>query len=320
MKNNKIFYLIEGILALIAVILTIVMLNGTTAANTGKVAVIVPDSDSSQWVLLKYGLKMAADDAQIDLYIVDTKEKLTAADQQNLIEQEIANGAEAIILQPTVEADTEAMLANLAQKIPILSLNAQAVQTSKINAIETDNYQIGMALAAEVLKDYSNDLTGKTIGLVSTQQKDPETHSRQEGFEAGIKNKGGLISWEASAPVNDAPSPFPRTLPAVNIVVGLDDRSLVSAGQFAATNDLKGAVVYGVGHSNEAIYYLDTDLISCLVIPDEFEAGYQSVLKTAQRLKKPFSGLSNEIISYKIVRRDDLFTKENEELLFMISQ
>ena len=36
-------------------------------------------------------------------------------------------------------------------------------------------------------------------------------------------------------------------------------------GEYAAANNLHGALVYGIGNSTEAVYYLDTGIVGCLV-------------------------------------------------------
>lgn len=68
-----------------------------------------------------------------------------------------------------------------------------------------------------------------------------------------------------------------QTQRRVDIVMALDNASFVEAGEAAKDNDLYGAVLYGIGNSTEAVYYLDAGWAQCLVAPDEFDAGYESV-------------------------------------------
>ncbi|MFR2836002.1 MAG: hypothetical protein ACLTCI_04085 [[Clostridium] nexile] len=37
----------------------------------------------------------------------------------------------------------------------------------------------------------------------------------------------------------------------------------------------RGELLYGIGQSTEAIYYLDKGIAECVVVPDEFNVGYQ---------------------------------------------
>ena len=50
------------------------------------------------------------------------------------------------------------------------------------------------------------------------------------------------------------------------------DASVVEAAKEASDNNLQGALVYGIGNSTEAIYYLDSGWAEALITPDEFAA------------------------------------------------
>ena len=69
-----------------------------------------------------------------------------------------------------------------------------------------------------------------------------------------------------------------------DFVIALDDESLVKAGTASEENNLHGAVVYGIGNSTEAVYCLDFGSAECLVVPDEFNVGYQSLTEVAESL------------------------------------
>ena len=79
-------------------------------------------------------------------------------------------------------------------------------------------------------------------------------------------------------------------------------------------------MVYGVGNSTEAVYYLDTDRVQCLIVPDGFHMGYQSLTELAENLGRYFHQIQSQEVSYTVLRREDLFTEKNQELLFTMSQ
>ena len=78
--------------------------------------------------------------------------------------------------------------------------------------------------------------------------------------------------------------------------------------------------MYGIGNSTEAVYYMDTGFAECLVVPDEFNVGYQSLTEAAESLKHSFPKMQDRTVSYTVIRRDTLFSKENQEVLFTMSQ
>ena len=108
--------------------------------------------------------------------------------------------------------------------------------------------------------------------------------------------------------------------PEADCVAALDDASLTAAGAYSSSNDLQGARVYGIGHSTEAAYYLDTGAVECLIVPDEFNVGYQSLTEAASQLRELFYRMRDRTVSYTAIRQEELFTKENQEILFTMSQ
>lgn len=320
MKNNKGFILLEAALAVLAIILATLMLTLNPSPTLGKVAVIIPDADNSQWASLKYGLKMAAADYNVEMFVVDTGETLDVKEQETLIEQELANGADAIIVQPAAGKSAGTMLKKFAKSVPVLLIADTAVGEASLVSVKSDNYALGQKLAQEVLRDYSGSLADKTLGLLAENDSTQAEKDRRQGLVDGLQSKGLNITWSVAGAYGVGKEKSLEALPKVNIVLALDNNSVVAAGQAASTNDLKGAIVYGIGHSTEAITYLDKDYVACLVVPDEFSVGYQSLVKTAKRLQHSFWKNKNEDVSYQVIRRDELFLKENQDLLFMMNQ
>ena len=106
----------------------------------------------------------------------------------------------------------------------------------------------------------------------------------------------------------------------MDFIIALDDDSLTAAGEGAAANNLHGAIVYGIGNSTEAVYYLDTGAVECLVVPDMFHVGYESLTELVNKLEKGFYEDENPQISYTVMRKENLFSKENQEVIFTMSQ
>ena len=70
----------------------------------------------------------------------------------------------------------------------------------------------------------------------------------------------------------------------------------------------------------EAVYCLDTGLVRCLIVPDDFNMGYHSLTEAAEGLGHIFKKLESRTVSFTVMRRNELFTKENQEILFTMSQ
>ena len=70
----------------------------------------------------------------------------------------------------------------------------------------------------------------------------------------------------------------------------------------------------------EAFYCLDNSYVECLVVPDEFNVGYQSLSAVVQKLDHAYRQEDRLLVSYTVVRRDTLFSEENQNILFSMSQ
>lgn len=324
MKNDKkMFILVEAILAVLVAILAFMMIQEKNGRNLDKVSVIIQNSDDSQWSAFKYGLKMAAQDQGMEMFVVSTGQMLTAEEEKSVIESEVDNGADAIIVQPVLGHDTERILRKIGKKVPVMLVEQTAVideDGAKLPIVEPDNYGMGKALAQELLKDYNGNMKGKTLGILSESEESEAVKERRKGLMDGLNDTGVSIRWSMNKAFEKDKTASLKAQPNVDIVIALDNHSVTTAGRCLVTGNLNGALLYGIGNSTEAVYYLDTKVAECLVVPDEFNVGYQSLTEVTKNLKNHFYKMQDKTVSYTVIRKDTLFSKENQEILFTLSQ
>ena len=58
----------------------------------------------------------------------------------------------------------------------------------------------------------------------------------------------------------------------------------------------------------------------CVVVSDAFYAGYQSLTGLMNGMENSFRNYEEPQISYTVMRRENLFSKENQDILFTMSQ
>lgn len=175
MKNSKkMFILTEIVLAGMVMIVAFAMFQEKIGEERGKVSVIIQNSDDKHWDAFKYGLRMAAQDYQIEVFVVSTGGSFSAEEEKEAIEHEIDNGADAVIIQPVMGADTQSMLRKIESKVPIMlveSLVTEDEWVTEFPAVKPNNSDMGKALAEELLMDYNGKLEGKTVGIVSGRRE-----------------------------------------------------------------------------------------------------------------------------------------------------
>lgn len=325
MKNGKrLFILIEAVLGTMVLIVALLMLMEKRDNGLNKISVIIPNAEDNQWAAFRYGLEMAAEDHGVEVFVVSTGAALTVEEERELIETEIRNGADAVIVKPVPGILTGEMLREMDSRVSVIladTLEDKDQALVRLPGVGPDNYEMGRAMAEEMIADYGGALEGKTIGILSQTGRFHSSAERERGFRETIQDSGAVIRWTLRSPVEEEEDGPLREQPEVDIVAAFDDDSLTEAGEYFAADGLHGAGIYGIGHSTEAAYYLDTGVIKCLVVPDEFNVGYQSLTEAVNVLSAHYYNTAPEkAVDFTVIRRDTLFTEENQELLFRMSQ
>ena len=320
MKNGKKTYLlIEAILGILVLALALMMFRERETGERYRVSVVIPNSEDNQWAAFKYGLKMAAEDQGIELSVVSTGNIGSKEEERELIEEETALVADGLILLAVPGGDPEELLSGT--KIPAVFTGEPVEEKNgRFASVEPDHYGMGVTLGEELLKDYGGRLEGKTLGFVSAQEDSEAAARRMDGVLEALEETGIEVLWHVEGSFEGGDTAFLEAQEAADFVVALDDSSMEGAGACAAANDLHGALIYGMGDSTEAVYYLDTGRASCLVVPDGFQMGYQCMTLLAQKMDHYFYKMEDLVVPHRAIRRDNLFSRENQDMLFTMSQ
>lgn len=320
MNNKKGFVLTEVILMIMVIGLALMMISGQNKKALDKVSVILENAGDSQWSALKYGLKMAAEEEGIELAVVDVEEGLDAEAQKKVFEREIEDGADALIVQPVLDKNDQEVLKKIEKRVPVMLVGYEAEKGETrydLPVIKEDNYEMGQALAEEMLKDFEGNIEEKKIGLLLASTDSNMLSSRECGFKDALEDKNANILELSLDSLLDREE---NTESKVDIVIALDDSNLTAIGEYLASSQPHGELLYGIGQSTEAIYYLDKGIAECVVVPDEFNVGYQSLSEVARKLDRYFENMKKQTVSYSVIRKETLFSKENQELLLTMSQ
>ena len=320
MNNKKGFVLTEVILMIMVIGLALMMISGQNKKALDKVSVILENAGDSQWSALKYGLKMAAEEEGIELAVVDVEEGLDAEAQKKVFEREIEDGADALIVQPVLDKNDQEVLKKIEKRVPVMLVGYEAEKGETrydLPVIKEDNYEMGQALAEEMLKDFEGNIEEKKIGLLLASTDSNMLSSRECGFKDALEDKNAnILELSLDSFLNREDN----TESKVDIVIALDDSNLTAIGEYLASSQPHGELLYGIGQSTEAIYYLDKGIAECVVVPDEFNVGYQSLSEVARKLDHYFENMKKQTVSYSVIRKETLFSKENQELLLTMSQ
>ena len=190
-----------------------------------------------------------------------------------------------------------------------------------LNTVEFDQYSMGAKLAQKLLADNNGTLSGKKIGIYCENTESDACKKRIDGVKDTLAESGCVVMWIVSGVSDTGEKINLQSQRKVDMVLAIDDASVVEAAKEASDNNLQGALVYGIGNSTEAIYYLDSGWTEALITPDEFAAGYKSVVGLVDMLRgsRKYS-VEEKPVSYQLLTRKNLFDEENKKLLYAISQ
>lgn len=315
-QRHRLFWAAEIILGLAAAILLFVLFTKESAQH--RVAVIVSDADAGEWERFIAGIKQGAYENDIQIVITGTDVMTTAQEEQKLIAQEIAGGVDALIVQPVPEENAVEILDAAVDGRPLILVQDEPAENiGDETFIGTDNAAMGTQLAAMILQDYGGNLKGRTIGIVSGTYGTTTEEDVYQTFCDGIEDSGASIAWTRRVPTSEMNllEMFERQ-ERVDIVVAIDNRSLEIAGMASGTS-LQGAVVYGIGKSQQALYALDRGNAAGLVIPNDYDMGYLAIEEIAARLEHPLHRMSGHTTQSAVYRAEDLFLPQNADFLYI---
>ena len=323
MKSVRKYILLELILGILVAVFIGVSFFQKREEEQPRVAVVLSDSGSSQWSSLKYGIEMAAEDQKVDAVFISTEMIESIEEEIKIIQFAVQRGADAVIVQPIPGLHSEQALKDLSPKVPVMLVESAACydrDQSYFATAEADAASMGEQLVSELIADCGGSIEGKTVGILSSDMTSDVTREKKNTISRLLEQQKAEVRWKITGNLNDAGLVILETQQQVDIVLALDDRSVVMAGKCSADERLHGARVYGIGNSMEAVYYLDNERVECLIVPDEFDVGYQSMSAVAAKLNKTGNKLQNITVGATVLRRDGLFSEENQELLFTMSQ
>ena len=278
-----------------------------------RVSVIVEDSSNERWTAFRLGIDQAAREYGVDVAFIASPEFESAQDQKNLISQEAAGGADALILSLYDSEMTDI-----------------GTNTMKTVFVETDGIRDSSAGSAAVVP--SGRKMGEALGEMLLKKSGPAPYvsvfignllrySEKEmlqGLTETVEGAGGsilLIETDREYMM----TALTRSKEADAIAV-LEDPLLMRAAELSVSEELPGGRLFGIGCSPSNISYLDRGVISGMIIPNEFTMGYQSLAQLSRCLSNDIPVMKDIEIGFSGVLTEEVHDPENEKLLFPVVQ
>ena len=137
-----------------------------------------------------------------------------------------------------------------------------------------------------------------------------------EGLKDALEKQDCEIAWEYNEESDTDICAVVDAQESVDYMVVMDTQALDTLGEHAENGVYKDAKIFGVGTSMKSIALLDAGQVQCLVIPDGYGIGYESVEEIEKELTRTFYTLKSHEKEVKVIYKEDLFSDEIERFLY----
>ncbi len=320
MNRNRLYFgLLIFVLVITIVWTSVGMLGVNMEEKTYNVSVIVNDSNNDRYIAMREGLEQAAKDNNIQINYVSTGVLVNEKEESALIQREVENGADGIVVQLISSEDTYEIFDKLEASVAVMLLETDSKAEGMYALTAPDNMKIGQLLAQAAIDDNKKNIAEKKIGILCGNQNQLSMQQRLKGVEETLQENKAQAAWTllSSQELEEVQKKEPVD---ILITLGNDETEAAVDYLLSETGHKKRFSIYGEGCSEKAVYYLDKGMITALVVPNEFNMGYQSIYELSKQLKYRLSSADSTVVDSLLVDKDNLYDEENQKILFPIVQ
>lgn len=276
------------------------------------------------WQIVRAGIQAAATEYGLQPIIVGPRWETDVDGQMKILEEVIDVEPDAILLV----ASDFTRLVPLAERavergITIVTLDSALDSDVPVSFVATDNVSAGIAAGEEIDRLVPPE---RPIAVISHVPGVATAIDREVGVLRALSDRNPALITETQYSRND-PDLAVRIVrellaeyPDLGGIVALNESSTVGAGR--AIRDMGFAEqvhIVGFDNSQEEIEFLETGVVEALLVQRPFNMGYLGIRTIAQALR----GESIEPVIHTgsvLVRKEDMYSEENQKLLFPIVQ
>lgn len=312
------------ILLLLVVLSFLLLLSDTLSHEKDKgiynISIITTGKNSESLMIMKQGIDQAASEMNVNISFVTLSEDNNYIEQTELITREIKNRADAIIISPVDYEKMVEPIENAMKSIPVILIESTVKSEYVLPSISCDNYKLGISLAEEMV---SSGKSKSNVAIVKNNLECSSVKERYDGFMSVMNStQNNCKFWEVSGDKqasyhNEAKKLLEEN--NVDAVVTFDSDMLEGVAQ--AKRDLssidkeKSSIeIYGTGSTSRIISFLEDKVINATAIQNEFNIGYLAIKTAIYKING--KNISNSIISSTVINTKNMYSEENQKLLF----
>ena len=276
------------------------------------------------WQIVRAGLQAAALEYDVEPVIVGPQWEKDVDHQIEILAEVIERNPRGILLAAS-DFNRLVPLAEqaAARGITIVTLDSALNSDVPVSFVATDNVSAGMKAGREIQRLVP---AHRPVALVSHIEGVATAIEREEGVRAALSNRDPRLILGTFYSQNEPDIAYEIVLdlvkryPDLGGIVAMNESSTVGAGRALRDLGIADRVhLVGFDNSREEIEFLQKGIVKALVVQRPFNMGYLGIRTLVQAIRRqPVDSVIHT--DAVLVRRDDMFTEENQKLLFPIVQ
>lgn len=312
------------ILCILVILLLIVLLNEIVIIGEKNkiynITIITESEINEGSITLKAGADKAAEETNVDIRFISLSKEDFIEEQNELLLNENNEETDAILIAPIGYRSLKDTIEKVNKNIPVILLQTRYENDYKINCVVFDNYNIGIDIGNEVL---SLDCDKKKVAIVTNELNSDLVEERCNGITSILK---GNVSYDIVQFKKDKYITYYDQAKQLissneaNIIVAFDTETLESISQaksdlLKTNTEVSNIKIYGSGNTRKIISFLDQNIINGIALENQFNIGYLGVKNALNFIRN--HKFQEDVISSKIITRDNMYSIENQRLLFL---
>lgn len=281
-----------------------------------EISVIVRGRNDSNWATIKQGIDQASSDRNADVSFITLTSENDAAEQRALMEREIANGAAAILLAAADSDELAPVVASLSEKVPIIAIESPVNSDKLTDYISADNYEMGAVLAREIVE---RGVSSERIAVISGAGYCANLRERERGIAETLATAGSKAElFPVQSNLSDVTEIVARLADSHNLdsIIVPDPATLeIVAQTIYAARPMRRVNVYGFGATGSIASYLEKQVISAIIVQNDFSIGYLGIGVAVDAIEGS-DVATGAYVGYKLITSENMYDPDTQKLLF----
>lgn len=278
------------------------------------------DEDNDFWSTLIEGANMAAEEYNATLEILAPDSETDYEQQRQYLEEAIAKKPDAVLISPSSYTENIETLEKVKEAgIRLVFIDSVVSEEVQELTVATDNVNMGEQLgeyACQFLDENSQ------IAIVAHVEGSSTALEREEGIRTGLGEYESQIvetvfSGSEYSVAYQQTCELIEKYPDLTMIISTNEYSAVGAARAIRDLGLQDQIIFvGIDSSLEMIQLMEEGIFQGFIIQKSFNMGYLGVEKTIELLNGGLKEGTNLDSGSKLITREELYTEENQKLLF----